>query len=824
MIFCACSKNTTPSTQKETVIPAWAPEKSTYKPAKEKKMSIVHTLLKVDFDIPKHQLRGKATLTLKPYFYPQNQVILDAKGFDIIAVQLLSPTPKTLTYEYNGKILTITLDKTYTKNTELQIFIDYIAKPDELKLSGSDAISSDKGLFFIQPDSLNPSKPFQIWTQGEPESSSCWFPTIEATNQKMTQELFITVPKKYVTLSNGDLIYSTMLHDTLRTDYWRMMQPHAPYLTMMAVGNFAVVEHDYTYKYCPKIPVKYYVEPDYKAHAKAIFGRTPEMIDYFSKLLNYPYPWTKYSSVIVRDYVSGAMENTTSSLFGDFMQKNSRQILDHNFDNIVAHELFHHWFGDLLTCESWANLPLNESFANYSEYLWEEYKSGTDAAEYLRMEEMENYKYEAYTKREPIIRYYHDKPDDMFDSHSYSKGGCTLHMLRRHVGDEAFFKALHLYLTRYAYKSVEIHDLRLVLEEVTGRDLNPFFDQWFLGNGHPELNISDKYIADTLYVTIAQQQDTIYSRLFKFDSYIDYWIDSVKYTYPINVSSSSQTLKIPCANMPQLVIFDPNLQLIADVSHKKTLQEFCFQYKAGYTFPARHQAIDALANYFDTSYVRSTLIGALKDPFWKIRELALASLSKYKGVDTTLISEQVCTMAKADAYPYVRAMAIEKLAKSKKPQYHYIYKTGLQDSSYAVVAASLYGLLQLAINDSVLNLQPFENEQNPDIIEALSEYYVSVKDTSKYTWLKSKLSGSKPMDYYQIIINFGKLATLCDTAIYKDALTLLERKAMSHSSEWVRFAAYRAINIFDKKYVAQTIARIKAAEKSDRLKNYYKTN
>ena len=457
---------------------------------------LIHTKLEVHFDWERQYLLGTALLELKPHFYSQDQLILDAKGFDIKSVQLVDGgKTATLNFDYDGQKLRIALDRTYNRNEHYFVSIEYTAKPNELDAGGSEAITSDKGLYFINPTGSDKNKPRQIWTQGETEASSCWFPTIDSPNQRTTQEIYITVSEEFVTLSNGQLVYSRGNNDGTRTDYWKMEQPHAPYLFMMAIGEFAIVKDQWEGK-----EVSYYVEPSYEKYARAIFGNTPEMMTYFSDLLNYPYPWSKYSQVVVRDYVSGAMENTTASVFMEDLQVDTRYLLDDNWDGIIAHELFHQWFGDLVTCESWSNLTLNEAFATYSEYLWVEHHLGKEEAAYIGHEQAESYFQESIEKKVDLIRFYYDDKEDLFDNHSYAKGGRVLHMLRAHLGDEAFFEALHQYLSDYAGQPVEVHHLRLAAEHVSGQDLNWFFNQWFLDSGHPVLQIQTEYQGDSLIV------------------------------------------------------------------------------------------------------------------------------------------------------------------------------------------------------------------------------------------------------------------------------------------------------------------------------------
>ena len=282
-----------------------------------------------------------------------------------------------------------------------------------------------------------------------------------------------------------------------------MDQPHAPYLFMIMIGDFARVADSWKGK-----DLEYMVYPEFESSAKNIFNHTPEMLTFFSEILDYPYPWNKYSQVIAEDYVSGAMENTTGVIFGEFVQKTNRELIDNENDQIVAHEMFHHWFGDLVTCESWANLTLNEGFANYSEYLWYEHKYGKDAADAIRMSEMDGYFYMATEGgTHPLIHYGYEDKEDMFDAHSYNKGGLVLHMLRNIVGDEAFFASLSKYLKDNEYTAVETAELRMAFEEITGMDLNWFFDQWYLDKGHPIMDVSYAYEGENVIIYANQVQE-----------------------------------------------------------------------------------------------------------------------------------------------------------------------------------------------------------------------------------------------------------------------------------------------------------------------------
>ena len=393
--------------------------------------NLVHTKLDLKFDYAKEHVLGEAWVTLKPHFYETSTVTLDAKAMLIHEIALINgTTKKKLNYKYDDSQLIIELDKAYKKDQEYTLYINYTARPNEVKQAGSAAINDAKGVYFINAKGERPNYPTQIWTQGETESSSCWFPTIDKTNQKTSQEITLTYPDKYVSLSNGTMKSSKKNANGTKTDYWKFDKKHAPYLFFFGIGDYAIIKDKWK-----NIDVDYYVEPEYKDVAKQIFGNTPEMIQFFSDKLDYPYPWDKYAQMTAREYVSGAMENTTASLFHDGVQQKAGQLIDENTaEYVIAHELFHHWFGDLVTAESWGNLTVNESFANYSEYLWFEHKYGKEAAEKHRYSEMFGYKQgDGPTKN--LVRVHYNSREDMFDAVSYNKGGLILHMLRNFIGD-----------------------------------------------------------------------------------------------------------------------------------------------------------------------------------------------------------------------------------------------------------------------------------------------------------------------------------------------------------------------------------------------------
>ncbi|MFD2512871.1 M1 family metallopeptidase [Pontibacter locisalis] len=807
------------SVQVTDTVPAWAPKKHAFNPSRTLEHDLIHTKLRVSFDWEKQYLNGLAELTLKPYFYPQNTLALDAKGMDIHSVSLMKGYDATpLSYKYDGQKIIIELDKTYSRTEEYVIEVDYTAKPNELKASGSDAITQDKGLYFINPLGKDPNKPKQIWTQGETEASSAWFPTIDAPNERMTQDIYITVDPQFTTLSNGTFMYSRQNADGTKTDYWKQDLPHAPYLTMLAIGDFAVVKDKWRDK-----EINYYVEPAYKGTAKKVFGNTPEMMEFFSKKLGMVYPWSKYAQVVVRDFVSGAMENTSASTFMEDLQMNERELLDKNWDGIIAHELFHQWFGDYVTTESWANLPLNEAFANYSEYLWAEHKYGADEAAYLQLDELSQYLEEAQTKREPLIRYYYEDREDMFDSHSYAKGGRVLHMLRTMVGDEAWWASLNRYLTQNKFSAVEVAELRMAFEDVTGQDLMWFFDQWFMKPGHPELKVQHSYENGQLNLQVTQQQDTTYMPVYRLPLKVAVWTNGKKVEHPVVVDKAEQTFSFPVASQPDLVLLDPEQQLLGTVDQEKTKQELIFQINSARHAGLKLKAIEELGEkQISDADVINALEQALRDDYWRVRSAAINTLSSLEPGKAAGVEGEILRLAREDKRGAVRADAVLALANWGGSKYKSLYEQAMQDSSYMVAAAGLLGYAGTGASDTMAKLEMFDKEKSEDVVLALSTYYALQGGPAKYDWFMKKIGEVRGGTLYYVLQSFGAYLASNPEKNTPEAIALLADIAQNSPVYYVRGSAYQALMVMsDRPEVQQILQEVKENERDKRLLEMY---
>ncbi len=663
-----------------------------YRATHTKVTELKHTKLKINFDYQKEQMNGEEWLTASPFFYPSNELTLDAKGMLIHEVALESNGKKSpLKYDYKDDVLKITLDKTYQKNQDYTVYIKYTSRPNEVKQEGSAAINDAKGLYFINAQGKDPDMPTQIWTQGETESSSAWFPTIDKPNQKTTQEIYMTVPDKYVTLSNGILKDSQKESNGLRTDHWVMDKRHSTYLFFMGVGEYAVVKDKWK-----NIPVDYYIEKEYEPYAKQIYGNTPEMIEFFSKKLGYDYPWAKYAQISGRNYVSGAMENTTATLHGsDILQKPGQLIDENTWEDTIAHELFHHWFGDLVTAESWSNLTVNESFANYSEYLWNEFKYGKDQADYHQMTDVNMYIHNPTDFKKNLVRFDYASREDVFDLVTYQKGGGILHMLRNYLGDEAFFAGMQDYLKTNEYQNAEAHQLRLSFEKVSGKDLNWFFNQWYFGSGNPKINYSYTFepVKKQVAVIIEQTQE----QPFQFPLAIDIYENGKPKRYNVWVNAEAKnTFNFDVSKNADLVNINADGVLLAEINDTKTPDQYLMQFTGSKEFKSRYNALNGIKDQVGKNPAATKLLSAaIKDPYFRTRIKALQLMDLSNPDQLKTLGSDVEQLASKDPKTLVQAAAISALAKTKDKKYMPIFEKGINAVSNAVKGSSVGAIVAI---------------------------------------------------------------------------------------------------------------------------------
>ncbi|MET4072807.1 M1 family aminopeptidase [Hymenobacter sp. UYCo722] len=771
---------TTPAFAQAPTPPAAKPE-SPYRASATKVNDLVHTKLDVRFDYAKRHMPGKAWITLKPHAYPTDSLRLDAKGMEIKAVALMNGSQQTpLKYDYaDGMNLRINLGRTFKPGEEYTVYIDYVSKPDELKVKGSAAITDAKGLYFINPDSTVKGKPVQIWTQGETEGSSAWFPTIDRPNQKTTEEISMTVPAKYVTLSNGRMVSSTPAGPGLRTDVWKMELPHAPYLFMMAVGDFKITKDTWRGK-----EVNYYLEPKYAPFAKQIFGNTPDMLEFFSNRLGVEYPWNKYAQIVARDYVSGAMENTTATLHGEQVQMTDRELIDREYgsESVIAHELFHQWFGDYVTAESWANITVNETMADFSEGLYAEHKYGKDAADSHYYRYLRRYLSSPRDAAKNLVRFHYDEQEEVFDLVSYQKGGAIMDMLRTYLGDDVFFAGLQKYLKDNALGNGEAHQMRLAFEAVSGQDLNWFWNQWYFAPGHPVVSIDYAWDAAKKMQSVTVKQ-TQAGQPFQLPFTIDYYVGGKVLHQPVTMTEATQTFTMPLSAKPDLVNVDANKKMLWLKTDSKSAAEYAFQYAHAPLFVDRREAIDFAAKDQANAANRATLLAAIHDKFYNNRLAAVEALKLDDKAVAKVAAQALRKLAATEKEPWVQASLLGALAKLKDKKDEGYFNKQLSSQSYNVQGAALRALAMVQPGQALNRARAYEATAQGALAQAVTEVYAKNGGQAEWAFVRDKFDAARPQGKFNMMEPLATITGRLDNAAaITEGITRLQEMGIKYKS------------------------------------------
>jgi aminopeptidase N len=582
--------------------PRWAPDRV---------VDVEHIRLAIDVDPTARRINGLVALTASVIAPGTRFVELDAVELDVRGV---TAAGAPLLFTHDGRRLRVDLGAPRPTGDRITLEIAYAGSPR-------------RGLYFIAPDPGYPDKPVQVWSQGQDEDSRYWFPCFDAPNEKATSEVLATVPKGFFALSNGELV-SDETHGDRRTLHWRHAIPHSCYLVTLAVGAFAVLEDRWR-----DVVVTYLVAPGKEAHARRTVGRTPQMLEHFSHRFGVPYPYTRYAQVFVADFIFGGMENTTATTLTDQVLLDERAALDYDVEALIAHELAHQWFGDLVTCRDWGEGWLNEGFATYSEYVWREHAEGRDAADLELDEWAEMYMHEdAGRYRRTIATKLFEEPIDVFDHHLYEKGGRVLHMLRQVLGDDAFWIAIRHYLQKHRTGVVETRDLARAVDEATGINADWFFGQWVIdGAGHPELSVAMSWDADKRVVRCeVTQTQKIEGKtpVFRLPAKLRFRVGAADVDVAVEIVEKQHTFFVPLPTdaEPSQMIFDPGRTILAEVKVDKGLATWAAEL-AGATYAIdRIYAAQTLAKRGGPRAIAALRAALTGDAFWAVRGAAAAGL------------------------------------------------------------------------------------------------------------------------------------------------------------------------------------------------------
>jgi aminopeptidase N len=584
--------------------------------APDRRFDIQHYKLQIELDVERRRIRGTCSISLTPIADGQRWAELDAVELEIERVKWHG---RDLELHHDGKTLRVNLGREVKTGETIQLDVSYSGAPR-------------RGLYFVGPDDGYPDKPVQAWSQGQDQDSRYWFPCFDSPHEKATSEIVATVPAGWFALSNGTLVEQTEAKGGGRVFHWQFDTPHSCYLITLAAGELSVIEDSWD-----GVDVRYYVQPGREADCKRTLSRTPEMLALFSEKFGVRYPYEKYAQVFVADFIFGGMENTTATTLTDVVLLDERATIDYDVDALVAHELAHQWFGDLLTCRDWGQGWLNEGFATYSEYIWREHSEGRDAAAMELDEWGEQYYGEDSGRyRRPIATNVYDEPIDIFDHHLYEKGGRVLHMLRQVLGDDPFWRSIGHYLRKHRTGSVETRDLARAVEEATGRVLDWFFDQWILkGAGHPELEVSYAWEQDRKLArfTVKQTQkvegDT---PLFRLPLKIRFRVGKSKkdVDYDIEITEQQQTFFFPLEREPSQAIFDPGKHVLAQVKLDKGQPLWTCQLAEATEAIDRIHAARQLAKTGGAGAEQALIDALAGDSFWGVQAAAAAALGKLR--------------------------------------------------------------------------------------------------------------------------------------------------------------------------------------------------
>lgn len=527
------------------------------------------------------------------------------------------------------------------------------------------SLSPRLGLYFIESDEAYPNKPVQVWSQCQDEDARYWFPCLDAPNEKATTEIAITVPQPYFAFSNGELIEQTTDDsDGTNTYHWLQDQPHATYLMTLVVGEF----HEQTDR-VGNLPVQWYVTPGREDDGQRAFGDTPEMVRFFSDKLGVPYPWNKYAQIAVADFTFGGMENTSATTQTDLTLHDERAHLDFSSNSLVAHELAHQWFGNLLTCKHWSHAWLNEGFATYCDALFLEYHKGVDEFRYAMYQNAKNYFQEDASRyRRPIVTHVYSEPLDLFDRHLYEKGALVLHMLRYELGDDLFWQAMHHYLQANRHQVVETVDLARAIEAATGRNLQAFFRQWLYCGGYPEFEVEFTWDNDTnmATVTVLQQQTTgtehgVETPLFDMPITLCFTLPDGEQRFSLRIHEQRHAMHVMLPAKPQCIRFDPGNWVLKKLTLKMPKDMLIAQLQHDPDPMGRIEAAIALGELGSLEAVENLRQALTQETFWGVQAEIAAVLGKIQtpeALDALIAHTSI-------SHPKARRAVVTALGESK---------------------------------------------------------------------------------------------------------------------------------------------------------------
>jgi len=777
-----------------------------YKLAFQRNYDIHHIKIKLELNVEQESLTGEATISLSPLIDNFSTFELHAKDIEIRDITLIEEN--NLSFLADSETVIITLTEALQKQDTITVKIKYYTEPSA-------------GIHFNKPTEEKPKTPYQIFSHSEPIQARFWFPCYDEPDDKFTSEIIAEVPENFSLLSNGRLL-STVHNrkDKTKTFHWYQNKPHTSYLVSVAAGEYAEIRDKFD-----KVPLFYYVYKDQVENAQNSFAKTPKMMSFYQNLFDFAYPWDKYAQIVVADYHVGGMENTSATTLNDRTIHDLRAHLDMNSDELVAHELAHQWFGDLVTCKNWSHLWLNEGFATYAEILYKEFDSGPASAQYDVYEDQKFYLEMSDRKfHQPIVFEDYLHPDEMFNVIAYQKAGQVLHMLRYVLGDSIFIQSLQAHLKQYAYQSVETKDFQQVVEKIYGRDLNWFFDQWIYHGGHPKFKISSEFrpeISEILLIVEQTQKDSLslVPLVFQMPVEIEIIGASNRITQKVFLNSRVDTFKFSFPSSPRLIRFDKDNWILKESSFIKTQQEWIFQLLHDENVAARLIAIEELeGTTYDTLETVLTLEKCiLNDPFWAVRKEAAYLFIDYQRPESKTVLIKACR----DPHPKVRAAALIALSYFYDKKLDSLFREIAEnDSSYYVVAEAIYGLSNVPDDSSFEFFSKFvDMDSHNDVIRTAAFHSLRQLKDTRVLPIAMRYAGDRSQPEY---LRITALSILKEIGNGNPEVESFAIELLSDSDDFIKKKAIDILGLFKNERSLQALKELQESSLPDDVRRRLK--
>ncbi|MDZ4668569.1 MAG: M1 family metallopeptidase [bacterium] len=639
---------------------------------REHALDIIKMKLEVSFEPQKGLVNAKVTHQFKVL-----QKRVDSVFFDGLGIEIKEATYNggNLPYKIVPTGIWVIPRKALQWDEQGEIVFTYTAKPK-------------RGIYFIGWNVPEPkiSDPFavrkQIWTQGQGIDNRQWIPMYDDMNDKFITETVTTFDKNYEVLSNGKLLSKKANKDGTNTWHYAMSKPHAGYLLMLGIGKYAVA----TAKSKRGVPLQFWYYPEFADRMEPTFKHSAMMVDFLEEQTGMPFPWESYSQIMVQDFLYGAMENTTATVFGDFFNVDSRAFLDRNYIGVNCHELTHQWFGDFITAREVRDSWLQESFATYFPKQLSKVLDGEDEYNWQKRAH-QNAAIDAGKRDNIAIRI-----TGSGTARIYQKGSAVISMLAYVLGEDQWKRVLTHYLRTHAYVNVETNDLQQAIKDVLGLNLDWFFDEWILRGGEPHYRVHyEELTYDNgtrgLEIAIAQiHKMSEVVRAFKMPVNMEvYFSDGSKISLTENIEKDFEVIKVNNIGNKKIafVLFDPNSNLLKQITFHKTFNELNAQLNGAPFLLDRYDALVAMRN-LSMEIKRESLYGVI-------------AREKYEGILNEAIT-QLCldrteksleTLKKLASYPkaIVRDQVLKSLAVNDATKT--MFMGALKDSSYDVVKTAL---------------------------------------------------------------------------------------------------------------------------------------